>query len=144
MLSCIYRCYVHVTYKGSDAEVHMRQPAAENLHMRRPAAARGRRRTRQQGEPAHAADSLADEQHAERSDTLQRPRIHTTRRETLQQHTAVASGKLKHCNSKRWHLVTAEALSSGRPGTTDARQIAAEHSLRQNAETAENTRESAT
>ena len=101
MLSCIYRCYVHVTYKGSDAEVHMRQPAAENLHMRRPAAARGRRRTRQQGEPAHAADSLADEQHAERSDTLQRPRRHTARRGTLQQHTAVASGKLKHCNSKR-------------------------------------------
>jgi len=122
----------------------MRQPAAENLHMRRPAAARGRRRTRQQGEPAHAADSLADEQHAERSDTLQRPRRHTARRGTLQQHTAVASGKLRHCNSKRRHSATVEALSSGRPGTTDARQIAAEHSLRQNAETAENTRESAT
>ena len=51
---------------------------------------------------------------------------------------------LKRCNSKRWHSATAEALSSGRPGTTDARQIAAEHSLRQNAETAESTRESAT
>ena len=41
---------------------------------------------------------------------------------------------LRHCNSKRWHAATIEALSSGRPGTTDARQIEAEHSLRQNAE----------
>ena len=36
---------IHLLYKGSDAEVHMRRPAAENPHLRRPAAARGRRHT---------------------------------------------------------------------------------------------------
>ena len=124
MLSCIYRCHVHV-----DTLIDTAWPTSSTRNAATHSSDRGDTR-------------CADEQHTARRETLQQ---HTAIASGMLKHcdskrrhaaTAVASGMLRHCDSKRWHAATAEAPSSGRPGTTGARRIAAEHSLRQNAETA--------
>ena len=53
------RCGSHQQHAASGA-----RSSRDNLHMRQPATARGKRRTQQQGEPAHAAASSSTRQAA--------------------------------------------------------------------------------